>query len=84
MYYVVLDSGQSRTRILERLRNSGIGAISHYVPLHSSPAGQLFGRVHGEMVNTDFIGENLFRLPLWIGLDPQDQKVIVEVLTDTL
>ncbi len=47
----------------------GIGAVFHYVPLHSSPAGQRYGRTAGAMANTDRAGACLLRLPLWLGMD---------------
>ena len=45
-----------------------VNAVFHYVPLHSSPAGQRYGRVHGELEVTDSISERLVRLPLWVGM----------------
>ncbi|MGH8735953.1 MAG: dTDP-4-amino-4,6-dideoxygalactose transaminase [Burkholderiales bacterium] len=69
MYYVLLPSLEHRTRLIARLRARGIGAVFHYVPLHSSPAGRRFGRSAGPMDNTDRVSSRLLRLPLWLGLD---------------
>jgi dTDP-4-amino-4,6-dideoxygalactose transaminase len=65
MFYLLARSLPHRTRILERTNALGIGAVFHYVPLHSSPAGRRLGRAATAMKVTDSISERLFRLPLW-------------------
>jgi dTDP-4-amino-4,6-dideoxygalactose transaminase len=69
LYYIVLPSLERRNRLIERLRARGIGAVFHYVPLHSSPAGRRYGRTASAMANTDRAGDCLLRLPLWLGMD---------------
>jgi dTDP-4-amino-4,6-dideoxygalactose transaminase len=54
--------------------------VFHYVPLHSSPAGLRYGRVHGELDVTNRQAEQLIRLPLWVGLTEVQQLRVVEVL----
>lgn len=71
LYYLLLPTAEARDRLLTRLKEEGVGAIFHYVPLHSSPAGRRFGRVHGPMTHTDSLSSRLVRLPLWVGLDPE-------------
>lgn len=68
MYYVLTHDAPTRTRLLQHLREREIGAIFHYIPLHSSPAGRRHARTHGELAVTDAVSERLVRLPLWIGL----------------
>jgi dTDP-4-amino-4,6-dideoxygalactose transaminase len=80
MYYVLLGEGVNRQLTLETLKNNGINAVFHYVPLHSSPAGQRYGRVHGGMQVTDRQSERLIRLPLWLGLTPVQQERVVELV----
>lgn len=69
IYYVVVDSLETRTRALEALKIGGIHAVFHYVPLHTAPAGMRYGRAHGDMTNTLAAGDRLFRVPVWAGLD---------------
>jgi dTDP-4-amino-4,6-dideoxygalactose transaminase len=78
MYYVLLPSLGQRTRLIERLRARGIGAVFHYVPLHSSPAGRRYGRVAGPMSNTDGLSARLLRLPLWLGMDADVADAVVK------
>lgn len=84
MYYVVLAPHLDRQQVLAGLRAAGVNAVFHYVPLHSAPAGRQFGRVHGSLAVTDRVGEQLLRLPLWIGLTAEAQEDVVRHLRDTL
>lgn len=80
MYYVLLAPGVDRQSVLEGLKRNNISAVFHYVPLHSSPGGQRYGRVHGSMEVTDTLSECLLRLPLWVGLTAEQQDQVVDVL----
>jgi dTDP-4-amino-4,6-dideoxygalactose transaminase len=80
MYYVLLSSEIDRHQVLEVLKSHGISAVFHYIPLHSSPAGLRYGRVHGSMDLTERQSERLLRLPLWMGLTEQQQVRVVSVL----
>lgn len=69
MYYVLLESLEKRSEVIASLNKQQINAVFHYVPLHNSPAGLKYGRVHGEMERTNSLSERLLRLPMWVGLD---------------
>lgn len=51
-----------------------------YVPLHSAPAGQKFGRFSGEDVYTTKESERLLRLPMFYNLDMEDVKYITDTI----
>jgi dTDP-4-amino-4,6-dideoxygalactose transaminase len=76
MYYLLLPSLQARTQFIDALKQRDIGAVFHYIPLHSSPAGQRYGRPAGSLPVTDEVSERLVRLPLWAGLDAQQEHVL--------
>lgn len=80
MYYLILPSLHARTQFIERLKAAGVSCVFHYVPLHSSPAGRLYGRSHGELCVTSDMSDRLVRLPLWLGLENQQLEVIEKVL----
>ncbi|WP_183753912.1 dTDP-4-amino-4,6-dideoxygalactose transaminase [Rhizobium sp. BK181] len=80
MYYVLLNSEKAREAMLDEFKRQGISAVFHYVPLHSSPAGRRYGRVHGEMAVTNKQSARLLRLPLWVGLTNAQQDRVVETL----
>jgi len=80
MYYVLLSPGSDRQAVLNKFKHDDIGAIFHYVPLHSSPAGQRYGRAQGALPVTDSTSERLIRLPLFVGLTGEQQEEVVGVL----
>jgi dTDP-4-amino-4,6-dideoxygalactose transaminase len=76
LYYIVLPSLAQRTRLIERLKERGVTALFHYVPLHSSPAGQRFGRAAGPLPQTEHLSDRLLRLPLWLGMPPEVAETV--------
>ncbi len=84
MYYILLAPEIDRQQMLDGLKQNGIGAVFHYVPLHSSPAGLRFGRAHGKLALTTSLSQRLLRLPMWFGLCETQQQQVCEVLTALL
>lgn len=84
MYYVLLAPGVDRSNVIAGLRQNGISAVSHYEPLHSSPAGMRYGRNHGNLDVTTRQAANLLRLPLWVGLSELQQERITETLRSVI
>lgn len=80
IFYVLLKSGVDRKRVLDEMKVNGVHALFHYVPLHSSPAGQRFSRIDGELTNTNQLAERIVRLPIWIGMSESDQMRVVDAL----
>ena len=80
MYYLLLPDLEQRTRFISQLKATGIGAVFHYVPLHSSPFGRQAARSHGEMTHTDDLSDRLVRLPLWLGIEEVQADVIQKIL----
>lgn len=78
MYYILLNSLEERTKVIERLKKKDIYAVFHYVPLHSSPGGLKFGRKSGELPVTEDLSDRLLRLPLWVGMN-EVKAVCVEL-----
>ena len=65
MYYLLMSSERERDELIRYLGDRDIGAVFHYVPLHSSPAGRRFGRAAGSLAVTEDVSARLVRLPLW-------------------
>ncbi len=84
MYYVILNAEINRQTVLDKLKKNGVMSVFHYVPLHSSPAGQSYGRVHGSLDVTNEKSEQLIRLPLWVGLTEKQQEYVVSVLSEAI
>ncbi len=76
MYYLLMPSLEARTQFIATLRNAGIHAVFHYIPLHSSPAGKQCCRSVGTMNVTDDVSKRLVRMPLWVGLEEHMPHVL--------
>jgi dTDP-4-amino-4,6-dideoxygalactose transaminase len=81
LYYILLAPEIDRQAVLDELKRNRIGAVFHYVPLHSSPAGVRFGRAHGNLQLTTSLSQRLIRLPMWPGLSEAQQQRVVDVLS---
>ena len=81
MFYLKCRDLEERTALIRHLKANDILAVFHYIPLHSAPAGQKFGRFDGADVYTTAESERLVRLPMYYGLTEADRnKVIAKVL----
>jgi dTDP-4-amino-4,6-dideoxygalactose transaminase len=76
MYYLLLGNLADRTHFIDAMKAAGIGTVFHYIPLHTSPAGQRYARTHGTLHHTDATSDRLVRLPLWIGLEDHQDDVM--------
>ncbi len=77
IYYLLLNSEEKRNNLLHYLNSKGINAVFHYIPLHNSPAGKRFGRIGSRMINTENLSNCLIRLPIWAGLNSNQQEYII-------
>lgn len=80
MFYLLFESLEVRTKVIRALKDKGLHAVFHYVPLHSSPAGLRFGRTVGALPHTQRTSDTLLRLPLWVGLTESIVDEIAEVV----
>ena len=82
MFYVKCANLEERGRFIAYLRSRGVSSVFHYVPLHSSPAGKLFGRFHGVDEHTTVESERLVRLPMYYRLSEEDRQRVIEAVLD--
>ncbi|CAX57732.1 TDP-4-oxo-6-deoxy-D-glucose transaminase [Erwinia billingiae Eb661] len=80
MFYIKLHDIDDRTALINWLKEAEILAVFHYIPLHSSPAGQRFGRFHGEDRYTQSESERLLRMPLFYNLTDNNQQTVINSL----
>lgn len=80
MYYIKTKDVEERSRLIKFLKENGVQAVFHYVPLHTAPAGQKYGRFHGEDKYTTKESERLLRLPMYYGLKQEDKEKVVELV----
>ncbi|MFO8113692.1 MAG: dTDP-4-amino-4,6-dideoxygalactose transaminase [Desulfosalsimonadaceae bacterium] len=78
--YIICKSLEERAELTRYLEEKRIKAVFHYVPLHSSPMGEKWCRVHGGMARTNAISDRLLRLPLYYEMDDEDVAQVVEAV----
>jgi len=84
LYYLLAADMAARDRLIEDLRQAGIQAVFHYIPLHSSPAGRRLGRAHGPLPVTESISDRLIRLPLWVGMGEEEIRRVTAAVEQSL
>ena len=82
MYYIKTKDLETRGRLIDFLAKREIHTVFHYVPLHSAPAGQKFGRFHGEDKYTTKESERLLRQPMYYQLKEEDQEQVVKAVKE--
>lgn len=82
MFYIKTADIEERSRLIAYLKENGIMAVFHYIPLHTAPAGLRFGRFHGEDRYTTKESERLLRLPMYYRLTLSDVNYICDKVKD--
>lgn len=82
MFYIKCKNIEERSALIAFLKERDIYSAFHYIPLHTAPAGQKFGRFHGEDVYTTTESERLTRLPLFYGLTDEVREEVVEAVKE--
>lgn len=82
MFYIKAKDLQERTQLINYLKENGIMAVFHYIPLHTAPAGLKYGRFYGEDKYTTSESERLCRLPLYYGLEKENVEYIIDKIRE--
>jgi len=78
MFYILLQDPAQRPALIAHLKEKGIHAVFHYVPLHTSPMGQSLGYAAGDFPVTERVSEQVLRLPCYFGLTEDEQRHIAQ------
>ena len=78
MFYIKAKDLEERTALISFLKQNDILAVFHYIPLHTAPAGEAYGRFNGEDVYTTKESERLVRLPMYYKLQPEQIDYICD------
>ena len=78
MFYIKCKDLEERSALIEYLKENEIMSVFHYVPLHTSEAGEKYGRFNGEDRFTSKESERLLRLPMYYGLRKTEVDFIVD------
>jgi len=82
MFYLLLPDLETRQRFIQHLRERGVYAVFHYLPLHLSDMGLKFGGRPGDCPVTESVSDQLVRLPFYNDLTPTDQELVVAAIHD--
>lgn len=77
IFYLLFKDQEIRDKVMYRLKEHGILAVFHYIPLHTSPMGISFGNREGDLPVTEELSARLLRLPLYAGMDDLNLKYII-------
>lgn len=80
MFYIKLKDVEQRTEFNEYMKSNGILTVFHYVALHSSPAGEEFGRFDGEDRYTTSESDRLVRLPMFYNMTDEEQQTVIKTI----
>ncbi len=80
MFYVLMPSLEIRTQLINHLKERGILAVFHYLPLHLSDMGRQLGGQPGDCPVTEDLSDRLLRLPFFYDLSEADQMEVIRAL----
>ena len=80
MFYLKVKNLETRTKLLDEFKKENIGAVFHYIPLHSAPAGLKYGRFNGVDEFTTKESERLVRLPMYYGLNSNEIETVCNII----
>ncbi len=80
LFHLLTDTEETRKKLMSFLREHGIEASTHFVPLHNSAGGRKFGLARGPMEVTERIGRTLLRIPLYTDMSEEDQEYVIKHL----
>jgi dTDP-4-amino-4,6-dideoxygalactose transaminase len=82
MFFLLLPNLDLRHKFIQHLRERGIAAVFHYLPLHLSDMGRRFGGKPGDCPVTEKVSDQLVRLPFHNGLSEADAGKVVEAVKE--
>ncbi len=78
MFYLLLENNKTRDSLMSYLKDKGILAVFHYIPLHLSPMGRSMGYGEDDLPITEKISECILRLPLFYNIGRNNQDTIIQ------
>lgn len=78
MFYLKTKDYETRQKFIKFMKDNDILCAFHYVPLHSAPAGEKFGRFDGIDEYTTKDSDRLVRLPMYYNITHEDLKKVID------
>lgn len=80
IFYVMAENAKERDSLMDYMKEKGILSVFHYVPLHTSPMGRMYGYKEGDLKVTESVSERLLRLPFYYSLRDEEQQEIIDAV----
>lgn len=80
IFYFKVKDLETRTSLINYLKEQQISAVFHYVPLHSTATGQKYGSFHNQDIYTTKDSDRLLRLPMYYGLDDTSVSQVIDAV----
>jgi dTDP-4-amino-4,6-dideoxygalactose transaminase len=78
LFAIICRNKDERDSLLSYLRNRAITSVFHYIPLHSSPAGERYGDTKGNKLSvTEHVSDCILRIPVYFDISTEEQSYIV-------
>jgi dTDP-4-amino-4,6-dideoxygalactose transaminase len=77
VFHLLMPSADERRDLIKHLRDHGVQAVFHYLPLHISPMGQSFGGRPGDCPVAEAVSDRIVRLPLFATMTDREQARVV-------
>ena len=84
MFYIILPTEEKRNKVITKLKENGISAVFHYVPLHTSPMGRRLGYKKGDLPVTEEYANRLLRLPLYADMTEEENNYVINKIKEIL
>ncbi len=81
LFYLLLPGLEARQALIAHMRQAGIMAVFHYLPLHLSDMGRRYGGRTGQCPVTESVSDRLVRLPLYTGLSDAEQDEVIAAVS---
>ncbi len=78
--YVLIQDEPTRAALIGHLKERGISALFHYIPLHNAPMGRQAQPDFPALKQTEELADRLLRLPLYAELTNEDVATICDEL----
>jgi dTDP-4-amino-4,6-dideoxygalactose transaminase len=82
LFHLLLPTAEARDALAGHLRERGVLAVFHYLPLHLSDMGRRFGGRPGDCPVAEDVAGRLLRLPVYASLSTAEQAQVIEAVQE--
>jgi dTDP-4-amino-4,6-dideoxygalactose transaminase len=85
MYYLLMPSLDARTQFIARLKEKGVAAVFHYLPLNKSAYAIMMADSGWRMAKcpvTEDVADRIVRLPFYTSMTEEEQAVVIQTVLE--